>query len=122
MAVETPVFYYDVASPWSWLAGERVHEVLGTVPEWQPVLAATVADVDRAAVARAAAAQGLPAPRWPQHFPFDGELATRAAIDTRTVRDAVVHAEALDLWRLPAVRIGGRLVEGPDAPELAAAA
>jgi 2-hydroxychromene-2-carboxylate isomerase len=171
MAVETPVFYYDVASPWSWLAGERVHHVLGTVPVWQPVLAATVEDVDRAAVDRAAAAQGLPVPRWPEQFPFDGELATRAAtfakqtgravafslaamrqafaagrdlsvlenvliaaaacelhpravitaIDTRTVRDAVVHAEALGLFRLPAVRVGDALAEGPDAPELAAA-
>jgi 2-hydroxychromene-2-carboxylate isomerase len=170
MAVESPVFYYDVASPWSWLAGERVHEVLRTVPVWQPVLAATVEDVDRTAVERVAQAQGLPAPRWPEHFPFDGELATRAAtfakqtgravafslaamrqafaagrdlseldnvliaaaacelhpravitgIDTRTVRDAVIHAEALGVTRLPAVRIGNRLVEGPDAPELAA--
>jgi 2-hydroxychromene-2-carboxylate isomerase len=172
MAVETPVFYYDVASPWSWLAGERVHEVLGAVPVWQPVLPATVEDVDRGAVERAAAAQGLPALRWPQDFPFDGELANRAAtfakqtgrtvafslaamrqafaagrdlsvldnvliaaaacelhpravitaIDTRTVRDAVVHAEALGVWRLPAVRVAGKLLEGPDAPELAAPA
>jgi 2-hydroxychromene-2-carboxylate isomerase len=171
MAVDPPVFYYDIASPWSWLAGERVHEVLGTVPVWQPVLARTVEDVDRAAVERAAAAQGLTALRWPMHFPFDGELATRAAtfakqtgravafslaamrqafaagrdlseldnvliaaaacelhpravitgIDTRTVRDAVVHAEAIGIGRLPAVRIGDELVEGPDAPELAAA-
>jgi 2-hydroxychromene-2-carboxylate isomerase len=169
--METPVFYYDVASPWSWLAGERVHEVLGVVPVWQPVLAAAVEDVDREAVERAAVAQGLPSPRWPDNFPFDGELATRAAtfakqtgravafslaamrqafaagrdlsvldnvliaaaacelhpravitgIDTRTVRDAVVHAEALDLWRLPAVRADGGLFAGPDAPELAAA-
>src|SRR4051812_29446041 len=159
-AVETPVFYYDVASPWSWLAGERVHEVLGTVPVWQPVLAATVEDVDRVAVERAAAAQGLPTPRWPMHFPFDGELATRAAtfakqtgrtvafslaamrqafaagrdlseldnvliaaaacelhpravitaIDTRAVRDAVVHAEALGLFRLPAIQVGDAMV------------
>ena len=170
MAVDTPVFYYDVGSPWSWLAGERVHEVLGIVPVWQPVLATAPEDVDREAVARAAAAQGLPAPRWPDDFPFDSELATRAAtfakqtgrtvafslaamrqafaagrdlsvadnvliaaaacelhpravlagIETRTVRDAVVTAESLGIAHLPAIRVGDELVEGPDAPELAA--
>ncbi len=55
-----------------------MHAVLGVVPEWQPVLAQP-AEVDRAAVARAAAEQGLPAPRWPERFPFDGELVTLAA-------------------------------------------
>jgi 2-hydroxychromene-2-carboxylate isomerase len=76
--VEQPVFFYDVGSPWCWLAGERLHAVLGTVPEWQPVLAEP-SEVDRAAVERAAVEQGLPAPRWPEPFPFDSELAMRAA-------------------------------------------
>jgi 2-hydroxychromene-2-carboxylate isomerase len=170
MAVDTPVFYYDIGSPWCWLAGERVHEVLGTVPVWQPVLATASEDVDRAAVERAAAAQGLPAPRWPDPFPFDSELAMRAAtfakqtgravafslaamrqafaagrdlgnpdnvliaaaacelhpravlagVETRTVRDALVTAESLGIERLPAIRAGDELVQGPDAPELAA--
>jgi 2-hydroxychromene-2-carboxylate isomerase len=79
MAVDAPVFYYDVGSPWCWLAAERVHGVLGVVPVWQPVRAVALRDLDRAAVERAAAAQGLPAPRWPQSFPFDSELAMRAA-------------------------------------------
>src|SRR3954451_17276889 len=77
-AMERPVFLYDVGSPWCWLAGERLHSVLGTVPEWQPVLGPPV-DVDRDAVERAALAQGLPAPRWPDRFPFDSDLAMRAA-------------------------------------------
>jgi 2-hydroxychromene-2-carboxylate isomerase len=76
--VEQPVFLYDVGSPWCWLAAERLHAVLGLVPEWQPVLGAPV-DVNRAAVARAAVAQGLPEPRWPEPFPFDSSLAMRAA-------------------------------------------
>jgi 2-hydroxychromene-2-carboxylate isomerase len=171
MAVDTPVFYYDVGSPWCWLAGERVHEVLGLVPVWQPALARAPEEVDRDAVARAAAEQGLPAPRWPEAFPFDSELAMRAAtfakqtgravafslaamrqafaagrdlsvtdnvliaaaacelhpravlagVETRTVRDALVTAESLGITRLPAIRVEGKLVEGPDAPERAAA-
>jgi 2-hydroxychromene-2-carboxylate isomerase len=71
-------FHYDVGSPWCWLAGERVTHVLGLVPVWQPVLIGP-GDVDRAAVDAAAAAQGLPPPRWPDPFPFDSELAMRAA-------------------------------------------
>jgi 2-hydroxychromene-2-carboxylate isomerase len=71
-------FHYDVGSPWCWLAGERVTHVLGLVPVWQPVLIGP-GDVDRAAVDAAAAAQGLPTPRWPDPFPFDSELAMRAA-------------------------------------------
>src|SRR3954471_14650502 len=88
-------FHYDVGSPWCWLAGERITHVLGAVPVWQPVLAAGVRafphparaagglaaslDADRAAVDSAAAAQGLPPPRWPEPFPFDSELAMLAA-------------------------------------------
>ena len=68
--MERPLFYYSVASPWCYLAGERVNHAFETVPVWQPVLVAA-ADVDRDEVERAAAAQGLPALRWPETFPFD---------------------------------------------------
>lgn len=73
-----PLFLFDVGSPWCWLAGERVTHALGAVPEWQPVVGPR-AEVDRAAVAEAAAGQGLPAPRWPEPFPFDSERVTLAA-------------------------------------------
>jgi 2-hydroxychromene-2-carboxylate isomerase len=173
--VEPPVFYYDIGSPWCWLAGERVHDVLGQVPVWQPVLTSASDEVDRAAVERAAAEQGLPAPRWPGTFPFDSELVMRAAtfakqtgrvvafslaamrqafaagrdlsrqdnvliaaaacelhpravlagVETRAVGDALrsatAEAERLGVTRLPALRAGEQLFEGPDAPELAAA-
>jgi 2-hydroxychromene-2-carboxylate isomerase len=76
--VDEVTFHYDVGSPWCWLAGERVTHVLGLVPVWQPVLIGP-GDVDRAAVDAAAAAQGLPPPRWPDPFPFDSELAMRTA-------------------------------------------
>ena len=163
------IFYYDLASPWSWLAAERLHDVLDEVPEWQPVLAAPE-DVDRAEVERAAIDQGLPAPRWPDPYPFDPGPVTRAAtftkqtgravafslaamrqafaagrdlsvtdnvliaaaacelhpravlkaLETRSVAEAVVTAESLGIDCLPALRVGDRLVTGPDAPERAA--
>src|SRR3954454_18316908 len=170
MAVESPVFYYDVGSPWSWLAAERLTAVLDVVPVWQPVYLTPPEDVDRADDAQAAVEQGLPAPRWPDPFPFDSELAMRAAtfakqtgravafslaamrqafaagrdlsvldnvliaaaacelhpravlaaVDTRSVREALVSASSLGLPELPALRVGGELVSGPGAPEAAA--
>ena len=35
---EQPVFYYDLGSPYAYLAAERIHEVLPVVPVWQPIL------------------------------------------------------------------------------------
>ena len=91
--MDRPVFLYDVGSPWSWLAGERVHEVLGSVPEWQPVIGPSE-DVDREEVELRALAQGLPAPRWPDPFPFDSELATRAATFAKQTGRAVAFSLA----------------------------
>ncbi|MDP8944172.1 MAG: disulfide bond formation protein DsbA, partial [Actinomycetota bacterium] len=60
--VERPVFFYDFASPWSYLAAERVNGALGVVPVWQPIdrteLAGAEGQADRAAVERRARAQG----------------------------------------------------------------
>jgi 2-hydroxychromene-2-carboxylate isomerase len=33
-----PVFYYDLASPYAYLAAERINEVLPVTPVWQPIL------------------------------------------------------------------------------------
>jgi len=73
-----PVFYFDVGSPWCWIAGERVNHALGQVPEWVPVLAAPM-EVDRGEVERRAAALELPQVRWPDAFPFDSRTAMLAA-------------------------------------------
>jgi 2-hydroxychromene-2-carboxylate isomerase len=95
-----PIFYYDVGSPWCWLAAERVTHVLGVVPVWQPVLAAGLpgvehgAAIDRPSVENAAAAQGLPPPRWPDAFPFDSELAMLAATFAKQTGRAVAYSLA----------------------------
>jgi 2-hydroxychromene-2-carboxylate isomerase len=116
-------FLYDVGSPWCWLAGERVAHVLGVVPEWQPVLAARLAggdrgDLDRAAVDAAAAAQGLPPLRWPDPWPFDSELAMRAATFAKQSGRAV----AFSLAAMRQVFAGGRDLSVPDNVLIAAAA
>jgi 2-hydroxychromene-2-carboxylate isomerase len=80
-------FYFDLSSPDAWLAAERVLQVVPQPCEWIPVsipfepafrCAEEVASYQED-VARAAAAAGLPAPVWPDEFPFDSELAMRAA-------------------------------------------
>src|SRR3954462_13997557 len=117
-------FMYDVGSPWCWLAGERVTHVLGLVPVWQPVLAARrpggggYGAVDRAAVDAAAAAQGLPALRWPEPWPFESDLAMRAATFAKQSGRAV----AFSLAAMRQAFAGGRDLSVPDTVLIAAAA
>ena len=76
MNAEQPRFYYDFASPESYLVAERALHALGEVPEWIPV------DVGGAAfrcaeevasfkedVERRARALGVMDLRWPASFP-----------------------------------------------------
>src|SRR5436190_6991009 len=89
-----PVFYYDVGSPWCWLAAERVHEVLGEVPVWQPAMAEPLADVDRTAVERRAMSQGIPGVRWPAPWPFDSRTAMLVATFAKQSGRAVAFSLA----------------------------
>jgi 2-hydroxychromene-2-carboxylate isomerase len=93
-----PVFYYDVGSPWSYLAGERAAHALGTVPEWEPVLAAALPGppqgIDRTAVERAASEQRLLEVRWPEPFPFDSLSAMRVAAYAKSGGRAVAFSLA----------------------------
>lgn len=114
---EVAVFHYDVGSPWCWLAGERVAHVLGAVPVWQPVLAASL-EADRHAVDAAAALQGLPPPRWPEPFPFETELAMLAATFAKQTGRAV----AFSLAAMRQAFAGGRDLSVPDNVLIAAAA
>ncbi len=124
---EAVTFHYDVGSPWCWLAGERITHVLGGVPVWQPVLAAGLPGahgangtdtIDRAAVDAAAADQGLPPPRWPDPFPFDSDLAMRAATFAKLSGRAV----AFSLAAMRQVFAGARDLSVPDNVLIAAAA
>ena len=114
---ERPTFLYDVSSPWCWLAAERITDVLDGRAVWQPVLGPPRA-VDRAAVERAATGQGLPAPRWPEPFPFDGELAALAATFAKQTGRAV----ALSLAAMRQAFAGGRDLSLEDNVLIAAAA
>ncbi len=131
---ERPVFYYDLASPECWLAAERINSALPEVPVWQPVhlpavLAATgvtgqedAFEVDsferRAAVEHAALEQGLLPVHWPDPFPADSALATRAAVFAQASGRAV----AFSLAAFRQAFAAGRDLGDPDNVIIAAAA
>jgi 2-hydroxychromene-2-carboxylate isomerase len=78
------IFLFDLASPLTYLAAERVERLLGTV-HWQPVAAEAlhrgnpwIDPAARAAAERRAAALHLPLV-WPDRFPDPGRAALRAA-------------------------------------------
>jgi 2-hydroxychromene-2-carboxylate isomerase len=91
-----PIFYYDLSSPYAYLAAARVDELLPVRPEWRPIaFGAIVQQVgkvpwsfaeDRSAdfeeIERRAAARGLPPVRYPEGWPVKtySIIALRAAL------------------------------------------
>ena len=82
-ALSRPVFYYDLSSPYAYLAAARVDELLPVSPEWRPIAFGVIirqtgkvpwslgpdrnADFDE--IARRAAARGMPPVRYPDGWP-----------------------------------------------------
>jgi 2-hydroxychromene-2-carboxylate isomerase len=95
-----PVLYFDVGSPFAYLAAERAERVLGVDPVWQPVLVGGLfklagrsswarGDAERRAagirdIEARAARYGLPPLRWPDPWPGDYLTAMRAATWTQS--------------------------------------
>jgi 2-hydroxychromene-2-carboxylate isomerase len=81
----TPIFYYDLSSPYAYLAASRVDDVLPVRPEWRPIAFGVIVRLtnkvpwsfgpDRDAhfeeIARRAADRGLPPVRYPQGWPVE---------------------------------------------------
>jgi 2-hydroxychromene-2-carboxylate isomerase len=95
MDAPTPAtFYFDLGSPFAYLAAERIDELLGQSTLWQPVSLGALfkangrsswalGDPDRrqagmAAVERRAQAYGLAPVRWPDPWPSNYLFAMRA--------------------------------------------
>lgn len=108
MSEEQPVFYFDLGSPYAYLAAERVHDVLPVAPVWRPVLLGGVfkatgriswARTERRAegmteVERRAERYGLQPIRWPPDWPNDTLTAMRAATFAQQAGRAVAFALA----------------------------
>jgi len=107
--VAQPVFYYDLSSPYSYLAAERVDDVLPVRPEWRPIAFGVIVQrvgkvpwsfaEDRSAdfeeIARRASERGLPPVRYPEGWPVQtySIVALRAAlaVDDQDDRRAVTR-------------------------------
>jgi 2-hydroxychromene-2-carboxylate isomerase len=125
-------FYFDLRSPESYLAAERVLQVLPVRAEWVPVRSAALpaadtlegfrCQTDREAylerIAARAAALGLQPVRWPEPFPADGELALLAATYAKQIGRAVPFA----LAAFRQAFAGGRDLDDPDSVVIAGSA
>jgi 2-hydroxychromene-2-carboxylate isomerase len=118
---EQPVFTYDIGSPESYLAAERVTVALGVVPEFEPVLASRLSPappaVVRADIERLAQEQGLQPIRWPE-WPFDSEPVMLAAAYARGIGKVV----AFSLAAFRQAYAAGLDLSKPDGVIVAAAA
>jgi 2-hydroxychromene-2-carboxylate isomerase len=126
------IFYYDLGSPYSYLAAERIHSVFDEPPVWRPILLGALFRIrgrdswangpDREAgmreVERRAAEYGLPAVRWPDPWPGNTLFAMRAATFATQIGKAVSFAQAAFRQAFA----GGKDLTDPDNVLIAAAA
>jgi len=105
---EAPAFYFDLGDPEAYLVAERILQVMPVATEWVPVLArelpggdafagfrcADEREIALSGLEHAAAQHGLQAVRWPDPFPFDSELAMRAATFARQIGRSVAFGLA----------------------------
>lgn len=102
-----PAFYFDLGSPYAYLAAERVNALFAEAgappPEWQPILLGGLfkrfgqqswaegprREEGMREVERRASAYGLPPIRWPEPWPGNTLVAMRAATFAREIGRAV---------------------------------
>lgn len=108
MSDDRPVFYYDLGSPYAWLAAERINDVLPVVPVWQPILLGGIwshtgggswsltdeREAGMAEVERRARERGLMEVRWPEPWPSNYLAAMRAATFAQQAGRAVAFSLA----------------------------
>lgn len=121
-----PRFYYDLASPESYLVAERALHAVGEVPEWIPVSldsgafrCAAEVEAYQEDVSRRAAELGVMPIRWPSPFPAsDLTWATLAATYAKWIGRGV----AFSLAALRQAFAAGRDLSDRDNVLIAAAA
>lgn len=128
-------FYYDLGSPYAYLAAERIHSVFeeagAAAPVWKPVLLGGLfARFERCSWARSGAreegmreverraqAYGLPPIRWPDGWPSDYLFAMRVA----TFATEIGRGVSLPLAAFRQHFAAGRDLSDPDNVLIAAA-
>jgi 2-hydroxychromene-2-carboxylate isomerase len=105
---DRPVFYYDLGSPYAYLAAERLTRVLPEMPVWQPILLGGIwketggqswAVTERreegiAEVERRAAEYELMPIRWPEGWPNNTLKAMRVAVWAQQIGRTVAFSLA----------------------------
>jgi 2-hydroxychromene-2-carboxylate isomerase len=129
---EQPTFYFDLGSPYAWLAAERIHEVLPVAPVWQPILLGGIwqqtggrswattdkRDAGMREIEQRAERYGLLPVKWPEGWPNNTLKAMRAAIFAQQAGRTV----AFSLAALRQAFAGGRDLSDVDNVLIAAAA
>jgi 2-hydroxychromene-2-carboxylate isomerase len=129
---ERPVFYYDLGSPYSYLAAERIHSLFDEPPVWRPILLGGLFRMNgrdswangpgredgMREVERRAAEYGLPPVQWPDPWPGNTLFAMRAATFATQIGKAVSFAQAAFRQAFA----GGKDLTDPDNVLIAAAA
>jgi 2-hydroxychromene-2-carboxylate isomerase len=95
--VDRPIFFYDLGSPYAYLAAERVNALFAETsdepPEWDPILLGGLLkrfgrdswargpgrEDGMSEIEHRASAYGLPPIKWPEPFPGNLLVAMRAA-------------------------------------------
>ena len=127
-----PIFFYDLGSPYAYLAAERVNAVLPVVPVWQPILLGGIWKATgggswsltgarshgMSEVESRAGRYGLQPIRWPAGWPNDTLTAMRAAVFAQKAGRAV----AFSLAAFRQAFAGGRDLSVTDNVLVAAAA
>jgi 2-hydroxychromene-2-carboxylate isomerase len=105
---DQPTFYFDLGSPYAWLAAERIHGVLPVVASWQPILLGGIwqqsggrswattgkRDEGMREIERRAERYELLPVRWPGEWPTSTLKAMRAAVFAQQAGRTVAFALA----------------------------
>jgi 2-hydroxychromene-2-carboxylate isomerase len=136
LSVPRASFYFDLGSPYAYLAAERISGLFTEAgleqPEWQPVLLGGLfrafdrdswangpgRDEGIAEIERRAAAQGLPPLNWPEPWPGNTLFAMRAATFAKQTGRTV----SFSLAGFRQAFAAGRDLSEPDNVLIAAAA
>ncbi len=102
------IFYYDVGSPYAYLAAERINQTLPEIPVWQPILLGGIwqqsgggswantdaRDEGMREIERRAERYGLMELRWPDPWPSNSLQAMRVATFAQQAGRAVAYSLA----------------------------
>lgn len=112
--MQRPLFYYDVSSPYAYLAAWRVDEVLPVRPEWRPIAFGVIVRRQQkipwsfgehredhfASIAQRAYERGLPEVRYPEGWPVETYSLTPMRATLLATGEEQLRAVSRELFRM----------------------